>query len=138
MGSASSSWSKGVAAAGSADAGVSPTTSHGVRGVRSGEQLVVHDEVVGVAEPVGGDDDVGLDRPEDVVDLLGAVEVDDRDDDRAQVGRAQNVMPASTQLGSWNITTPPGPTPRACSDVASDRAARSTSPKVPPTAAPPT
>ena len=40
-------------------------------------------------------------------------------------------MPASTQFGSWKATTSPGPTPLACSDHASERAARSTSPKLP-------
>ncbi len=40
-------------------------------------------------------------------------------------------MPASTQLGIWNRTTSPGPTPRAARAPASERAARSTSAKVP-------
>ena len=51
-----------------------------------GEQLLVHREVVGEAEAVGGDDDRRVGGAEDVVDLLGAVEVHDRHDDGAEVG----------------------------------------------------
>ena len=44
---------------------------------------------------------------------------------------AQNATAASRQFGSWNATTSPGPTPRACSPAARRRASRSTSPNVP-------
>ena len=53
---------------------------------RSASSVVVDGEVVGVAEAVGGDDDGRLGGLEDVVDLLGAVEVHDRHDDGAEVG----------------------------------------------------
>ena len=54
--------------------------------VGAASSVVPHRQVVGVAEAVGGDDDGGLGGAEDVVDLLGAVEVHDRHDDGAEVG----------------------------------------------------
>src|SRR4029450_5523877 len=50
------------------------------------EDLVPHGEVLAVAEPVGGHDQVGLGGPHDVLDLLGPVEVDDRHHHRPEVG----------------------------------------------------
>ncbi len=52
-----------------------------------GEQPLVVGQVVDVTEAVGGHDDVGGGRPEDVVDLFRPVEVHDGYHDRSQVGR---------------------------------------------------
>ena len=56
-------WRTGVAAAGQVGGGVSPTTSQGGADRGGDEQLLVHGEVVGVAEPVGGDDTSGWAAP---------------------------------------------------------------------------
>ena len=64
-------------------AGVSPTTSQS-GSPRRDEQVGIHRQVIGVAEPVDGHDHIGLGRAEDVVDLLRAVEVHDRHDHGAR------------------------------------------------------
>ena len=75
----------GARGRGATPAGVSPTTQPARPGP-IGEEALPHRQVVGEPEAVGGDDDGGVGGVEDVVDLLGAVEVHDRDDHRAEVG----------------------------------------------------
>ena len=87
--------------------------------------------MVEVAEAVGGDDDVGLGGPEDVLDLLGAVEVHDRHDHGAEVGGGPERDAGLDPVRELEHDEVAGPTPRARSSAASERAARSTSAKVP-------
>ena len=125
-----SSESNGTAPGGRSPAGDSPTTSQRTPGAAGQERPVVG-QIVVVTEAVGGDHDRRRGRRQDVVDLLRPVEVHDGDDHRPQVGGRPEREPASTQFGSWNTTTSPGPTPSAASAPASARADRSTSAKVP-------
>ncbi len=120
-----------MAPAGRPAAAVSPTTSHRGTG-SSGQQVGVGGQVVVVAEPVGGHHHVGRGDPQDVVDLLGPVEVHDGDDHRPEVGGRPEGDAGLHPVGQLDDHDRPRarrPGPR--SDAASERAARSTSAKVP-------
>ena len=54
----------------------------------AGQERFVRFEVLEATEPIGGDDDLGLGRADDVREFLRSVEVDDRHDHRADVRRA--------------------------------------------------
>jgi hypothetical protein len=80
---------------------------------RTGQERLVEVEVVGMAEAIGGHDDVGGRGPEDVVDLLGPVEVHDRDDHRPQVGggpEGDARLDPVRELDDYHVTRsdPPG------------------------------
>ena len=116
--------------AGRSAAGVSPTTSHADAGrVRAGR---VGRQVVGVAEAVGGHDHIGPVAPEDVVDLLGPVEVDDRHDHGPEVGGGPERDAGLDPVGELQDDDVAGPdAPRRAAIRPGTGPARSTSAKVP-------
>ena len=75
------------------------------------QQILVGREIVGMAEPVGSDDELGLGDADDVLELFGPVEVDDGHHHGPGVSGAPEGDAASSQFGSWNTTMSPGPTP---------------------------
>ena len=102
---------------------VGPDDGHGVDPV----ERVAHPrqpvEVVGVPERGRGHQDPHPGAAQDVADLLRSVEVDDGDHHRPQEGGGvEGRRRPPTQLGSWNATGSPGPTPRSASAPASRRA----------------
>ena len=103
----------------------------GPRDVVSGQQLGVGRDVVAVAEPVWGDGERRLGHLDDVGDLLGAVEVHDRDDDgtgvRGSPERDRRLDPVG-QLEQNDVSRTDAAVPQRTGE---GRARRSTSPMVP-------
>ena len=119
IGSASSSGAKGAA-----PGGKSPMPGYHRRPATpkvARQQWFVRLEVLEATEPIGGDHDLRMRRSDDVGELLGSEEVDDRYHHGPMNNVPQNTMPASTQFGSCNMTTSPRPMPRSRSAEANER-----------------
>ena len=96
-----------------------------------GHERLVGGEVVVVAEAVGGHDHRRRDGAEDVVDLLGPVEVHDRHDDRTEVGRRPERDAGLHPVRELEHDDVAGPDAVGAQRTGQRRAGRSTSANVP-------